>query len=62
VTGANPKGEADERRVLQRTVEAGRCYLLDRGYEKYQLWNDIHAVGSDYVCRMRRIIHQLVRG
>jgi len=53
VTGANPKGEADERRVLQRTVEAGHCYLLDRGYEKYQLWNDIHAVGSDYVCRMR---------
>lgn len=53
VTGANPKGEADERRVLQRTVEAGRCYLLDRGYEKYQLWSDIHTVGSDYVCRMR---------
>lgn len=53
VTGANPKGEADERRVLQRSVEAGRCYLIDRGYEKYQLWNDIHQVGSEYVCRMR---------
>lgn len=52
VTGANPKGEADERRVLERTVEAGRCYLIDRGYAKYVLWNDIHAVDSHYVCRL----------
>jgi hypothetical protein len=53
VTGSKPKGKADERRVLQDTVEAGRCYLLDRGYEKYVLWNDIQAVGSEYVCRLR---------
>lgn len=52
VTGANPKGEADERRVLERTVEAGRCYLIDRGYAKYVLWNTIHAAGSQYVCRL----------
>lgn len=53
VTGANPKGEADERQVLQRTVESGRCYLMDRGYEKYVLWNSIHAKGSQYVCRVK---------
>lgn len=53
VTGANPRGEADERRVLQRTVESGRCYLMDRGYEKYALWNEVAQVGSDYVCRLR---------
>ena len=53
VTGASPKGEADERRVLERTVEPERCYLLDRGYEKYVLWNAIHDVGSEYVCRLR---------
>lgn len=52
VTGANPKGEADERRVLERTVEAGRCYLIDRGYAKYVLWNAIAAAGSQYVCRL----------
>ena len=52
MTGANPKGEADERRVLERTVEAGRCYLMDRGYAKYVLWNAIHAAGSQYVCRL----------
>lgn len=53
VTSANPKGEADERQVLGRTVESERCYLLDRGYEKYVLWNTIHAKGSEYVCRVR---------
>jgi hypothetical protein len=52
VTGANPKGEADERLVLERTVEAGRCYLLDRGYAKYVLWNAIGAANSHYVCRL----------
>lgn len=53
VTGANPKGKADERQVLERTVEADRCYLMDRGYEKYGLWNRIHAAGSQYVCRVK---------
>lgn len=52
VTGANPKAEADERRVLERTVEPGRCFLIDRGYAKYVLWNTIHAIGSEYVCRL----------
>ena len=53
VTGANPKGDADERVVLQKTVEPGRCYLMDRGYAKYELFNVINESGSDYVCRIR---------
>lgn len=53
VTSANPKGEADERVVLEKSVESGRCYLIDRGYEKYLLWNVIHSAGSDYVCRVK---------
>lgn len=52
LTGANPKGEADERVVLEKTVEPGRCYLIDRGYQKYALWNVINAKGSEYVCRL----------
>lgn len=52
ITGANPKGPADERRVLERTLESGRCYLVDRGYAKYVLWNKIAEKGSDYVCRL----------
>jgi IS4 transposase len=39
--------------VLERTLESGRCYLLDRGYEKYALWNAINSKASDYVCRVR---------
>ena len=43
VTGSKPKGEADELAVLARTVEADQCYLMDRGYVKFTLLNDIHA-------------------
>ncbi|MFM8495877.1 MAG: IS4 family transposase [Planctomycetia bacterium] len=50
-TSANPRGEADERAVLQRTIEADRCYILDRGYISYRLWNAINAASSSYVCR-----------
>lgn len=53
VTGSKPKGEADERAVLARTIESDRCYLMDRGYAKFTLWNDIHAANSSYVCRVR---------
>ena len=53
VTPANPKGDADERVVLEKSVESERCYLMDRGYEKYVLWNVIDAAGSEYVCRTR---------
>lgn len=52
-TSANPKGAADERAVLERTVESDRCYVIDRGYAKFGLWNVINAKGSSYVCRVR---------
>ena len=52
VTGSKPKGKADERRVLENTVEPGRCYLIDRGYAKYVLWNAIKEIDSEYVCRL----------
>lgn len=52
-TSANPTGSNDERAVLARTLEADRLYVTDRGYQKWQLWNAIHAKGSSYVCRVR---------
>jgi hypothetical protein len=52
LTGSNPKGDADERVVLEKTVEPDRCYLIDRGYQKYMLWNVINQKGSQYVCRL----------
>jgi len=53
VTPANPKGENDERAVLARTIQRDRCYVIDRGYAKFTLWNAIVARKSSYVCRVR---------
>jgi hypothetical protein len=49
----NGGGDADERAVLERTLEADRCYVKDRGYAKFALFNAIVAKGSSYVCRLR---------
>ncbi len=46
-------GDADERAVLERTLEPDRCYVKDRGYAKFALFNAIVAKGSSYVCRLR---------
>jgi hypothetical protein len=53
VTEGIGKGKADERAVLARALESGRCYVQDRGYAKFQLFNEIVAAGSSYVCRLR---------
>ena len=53
VTEGIGKGEADERAVLAKALESGRCYVKDRGYAKFQLFNEIVAAGSSYVCRLR---------
>jgi hypothetical protein len=53
VTEGIGQGKADERAVLARALETGRCYVKDRGYAKFQLFNDIAAAGSSYVCRLR---------
>ena len=46
-------GTSDERRVLQDTLAADRCYVMDRGYAKFALFNAIHKIDSSYVCRVR---------
>jgi len=46
-------GDSDEREVLKRTLQPDRCYVMDRGYAKFALFNAIHAVDSSYVCRVR---------
>lgn len=46
-------GEHGERAVLERTIEADRTYVIDRGYAKFVLFNRIVAAGSSYVCRLR---------
>jgi Transposase DDE domain len=53
VTGAGNQGAADERALLRKALEPGRCYLLDRGYAAFALFNAIVTAGSSYVCRVR---------
>jgi hypothetical protein len=53
VTSALNGGKTDEKHVLRRSLQADRCYVLDRWYAEFALWNDIVAAGSSYVCRIR---------
>jgi hypothetical protein len=53
VTEGTNRGEADERAVLGKALESGRCYVKDRGYAKFALFNAVVAAGSSYVCRLR---------
>jgi hypothetical protein len=46
-------GAHDERAVLARTIESDRLYVMDRGYAKFALFNQIVAAHSSYVCRLR---------
>jgi hypothetical protein len=53
VTEGISEGQSDERAVLARALTKGRCYVKDRGYAKFHLFNEIVAAGSSYVCRLR---------
>jgi len=57
VTNATGKGDAAETKVLRRQLEADRCYVTDRGYEDFSLFNNIVAARSSYVCRIRNDHH-----
>ena len=46
-------GEHDERAVLERTIEADKLYVMDRGFAKFALFNRVVAAKSSYVCRLR---------
>ncbi len=46
VTGAGGQGEADERAVLRKALGPDRCYVMDRGYAQFSLFNAIVAAGS----------------
>ncbi len=46
-------GDNDERAVLSQTLQSDRLYVMDRGYAKFKLFNEIVAKASSYVCRVR---------
>jgi IS4 transposase len=39
--------------VLERTIEADKLYVMDRGFAKFALFNRVVAAKSSYVCRLR---------
>jgi hypothetical protein len=47
------KGDNLESHVLRMTLEAGRCYVFDAGLSDRLLFDDIHAIASTYVGRIR---------
>lgn len=49
VTDAN----ANEKDVLGLTLQSNRIYVLDRGYAKYSLFQEIIKAKSSFVCRIR---------
>ena len=53
LTDASGQGPAGEKAVLHGSLQPDRCYILDRGYEEFSLFNAIVSSGSSYVCRVR---------
>lgn len=53
LTDARGSGKSHEREVLRCGLQADRCYVLDRGYFAFRLFDDIVAAKSSYVCRIQ---------
>lgn len=51
------KGPSNEKSVLRAHLLSDCCYIADRGYEQYSLFNAIRAAGSSYVIRIRADHH-----
>jgi len=47
------EGNGSEKDVLEANLQAGRIYVLDRGYAKYGLHQQILEHGSSFVCRLQ---------
>ncbi len=53
VTRGKNSGKTDEKYVLRKALQPDHCYVMDRWYAEFLLFNDIHSIGSSYVCRVR---------
>lgn len=57
LTDNSCRGQADERIVLENSLKSDHCYVLDRGFMKFGLFNAISQIGSSYVCRIQDNSH-----
>lgn len=53
VSPGSNSGHNDEKDRLRTALQPDHCYVMDRWYAQFTLWNDIVAAGSSYVCRIR---------
>jgi Transposase DDE domain len=55
IDATNPAGRdhSDEKDVLRQHLQADHCYVMDRWFAQFTLFNDIVAAQSSYVCRIR---------
>ena len=53
ITAPKNTGKSDERNVLKASLAPGCTYVMDRWYSQFSLYNAVHAIGSNYVCRIR---------
>lgn len=51
-------GNGNEKDVLAAHLQAGRIYVLDRGYAKYELLQQIREAHSSFVCHIRDSGHR----
>ena len=51
LTDARNSGKSDEKQVLRQKLAAGHCYVTDRWFAQFTLFNEINAIASSYVCR-----------
>jgi hypothetical protein len=53
LTDARNSGRSDEKYVLRKKLAPGHCYVTDRWFSQFTLFNEINAIGSSYVCRAK---------
>lgn len=53
VTSGKNSGKSDEKNVLRDNLQSDHCYVMDRWYAQFTLLNEINAIDSSYVCRVR---------
>ncbi len=53
VSPGSNSGHNDEKNRLRKSLSPDHCYVMDRWYAQFVLWNDIVAAQSSYVCRIR---------
>jgi len=50
-------GQGSEARQLRETLRAGCFYVMDRGFQDYDLFRDILKAGSGFLVRLRKSAH-----